>query len=243
MVLINLKQSKTDQLRVSVVLGKTNKSSLCPVFAELFGGEGDGSTSLIHPGEWAVSNQSPLRGGQKALQLAGADASYFNGHSFRIGAASTAAANGMEDSLIKILGRWESDAYQRYIKIPRQELANYTLMLSSWLPTYIWVKSQYEFILTNTNTLRTLHGLGGGGTVLLGCGGSDATPSRARDPMLSALGGASCRNRIVGTGELSSLAKRQGGGPADSSLFRGFHQHLTLVIDQRTVVLSKGVTL
>ena len=48
MVLINLKQSKTDQLRkgVTVVLGKTNKSPLCPV-SELFGSEGDGSRSLI----------------------------------------------------------------------------------------------------------------------------------------------------------------------------------------------------
>ena len=50
---------------------------------------------------------------KKALQLVGADTSDFNGHSFRIGAASTAAANSMEDSLIKILGRCESDAHQR----------------------------------------------------------------------------------------------------------------------------------
>ena len=68
---------------------------------------------------------------KKALQLAGTDASDFNGRSFRIRAASTAAANGMEDSLIKILGKWENEVYQRYIKIPRQELANYTVMLSS----------------------------------------------------------------------------------------------------------------
>ena len=48
---------------------------------------------------------------KKALELAGA--SNFNGHSFRIGVAFTAATNGMEDSLVKTLGRWESDAYQR----------------------------------------------------------------------------------------------------------------------------------
>ena len=36
---------------------------------------------------------------KSALELLGVDASDFNGHSFRIGAAFTAAANGMEDSL------------------------------------------------------------------------------------------------------------------------------------------------
>ena len=63
---------------------------------------------------------------KKALESAGVNASEFNGHSFRIGVASAAAARSMEDCLIKTLGRWESNAYQRYIKIPRQELANYT---------------------------------------------------------------------------------------------------------------------
>ena len=36
-----------------------------------------------------------------ALELAGVEASDFNGQCFKIGAASTAAANGMEDGLIK----------------------------------------------------------------------------------------------------------------------------------------------
>ena len=54
------------------------------------------------------------------------DASNFNGHSFRIGAATTAASRGMEeDCIIKTIGRWESDAYQRYVKIPRQAIPKY----------------------------------------------------------------------------------------------------------------------
>ena len=39
-------------------------------------------------------------------------------HSARIGAATHAAANGVSECLIKQLGRWKSDAYTRYIRIP-----------------------------------------------------------------------------------------------------------------------------
>ena len=58
-----------------------------------------------------------------ALKEAGLDPSKFAGHGFRIGAATTAAARGVEDSLIKTLGRWESSAYLLYVRIPRERLA------------------------------------------------------------------------------------------------------------------------
>ena len=42
------------------------------------------------------------------LCQAGIDGSSYSGHSFCIDAASTAAANGIEDSLIQTLGRWKA---------------------------------------------------------------------------------------------------------------------------------------
>ena len=40
-----------------------------------------------------------------------------NTHSFRIGGASAAASASVSDVVIKILGRWSSDAYRRYIRL------------------------------------------------------------------------------------------------------------------------------
>ena len=53
----------------------------------------------------------------------------YRGHSQRIRAATTAAAKGLEDSIIKTLGRWESVVYLQYVKIPRQQLAGYSRLL------------------------------------------------------------------------------------------------------------------
>ena len=42
---------------------------------------------------------------------------HYSGHSLRTGLATTAAAAGLSDWEIKMLGRWSSDAYRRYIRI------------------------------------------------------------------------------------------------------------------------------
>ena len=68
-----------------------------------------------------------LRAALKGVGINGRD---YAGHSFRIGAATTAAEKGVEDSLIKTLGRWESNAYQTYIRVPREVLAETSLRLA-----------------------------------------------------------------------------------------------------------------
>lgn len=70
---------------------------------------------------------------KQGLSSAGIDSSGYNGHSFRIGAATTTAMVGIPDSTIKILGRWESSAYCLYVRTPRQQLISISSNLVSVL--------------------------------------------------------------------------------------------------------------
>ena len=49
---------------------------------------------------------------QQALDMAGIKGRSFNGHCFRIGAATSVGAAGIPESIFKPLGQWESSAYQ-----------------------------------------------------------------------------------------------------------------------------------
>ena len=68
---------------------------------------------------------------REGLEKVEINSSKYSGHSFRIGAATTAAARGIKDCVIKTLGRWESVAYLQYVKLPRSQLAGYSNVLVS----------------------------------------------------------------------------------------------------------------
>jgi hypothetical protein len=55
----------------------------------------------------------------------------YTGHSFRIGAATSAATTLIGDHMIKTLGRWKSDSYCRYIKTPASTIQAAQISLSS----------------------------------------------------------------------------------------------------------------
>lgn len=123
---VHIKASKTDPFRkgVSIVLGRKH-GEICPVAAILdyMVRTGDGSSPFF-----AFTDGRPLTrerfvsAVRTALASAGYDCSLYAGHSFRVGAATTAAQPGIQDSFIKTLGCWESTAYTAYIRTPRETL-------------------------------------------------------------------------------------------------------------------------
>ena len=132
---ITVKQSKTDPFRrgVDLWVGRTG-TDLCPVAAVLdymkVRGPRPGPLFVFTDGR-VLTRQRFVDAVRSALETAGIDQSKYCSHSFRIGAASTAAAKGIEDCVIKTLGRWESLAYLQYIRLPREQLAGFSSLLAS----------------------------------------------------------------------------------------------------------------
>ena len=123
---VTIKASKTDPFRkgVKVYLGATGVT-LCPVASILSYMVSRGS----RPGPFfSFSDQRTLtrdclvKEVRQAMRTSGIDNKLYSGHSFRIGAATTAASCGLQDSLIKTLSGWESAAYTIYFRTPKAEL-------------------------------------------------------------------------------------------------------------------------
>ena len=126
LIQFTLKSSKTDPFRrgVKVVVGKSG-DDICPVVAMLayLAVRGKNPGPLFqHADHQPFTRPQFVREIKASLQKLGYPPSQFAGHSFRAGAATAAAAVGIEDSVIKVLGRWESTAYQSYVRLPRSSL-------------------------------------------------------------------------------------------------------------------------
>ena len=121
-VKVRIKASKTDPYRpgVDIFLGRTHKS-LCPVTAILSYMRQRGS----EPGPlFKFANGKPLTRPRfvsrirEALTQAGINCAPYLGHSFRIGAATTAASQEIEDTTIKMHGKVEEWSISTLYKDP-----------------------------------------------------------------------------------------------------------------------------
>ena len=118
---IIMRYSKTDQLGHASILtiNAAGATKVCPVAALIsflsVRPNGDGPL-FVHMDQSPLTRfqfQSILR---KSLEFSGHPACRFGTHSFRIGAATTAAMCGFGSEDIKRLGRWKSGAFRLYIR-------------------------------------------------------------------------------------------------------------------------------
>ena len=127
MAKIHLKKSKCDQFGsgADIVMGWTH-TPLCPVAAVL-------SFCAIRQArlgpffqdvEGKILTKSQfVKEIRDVLASLGLPQHQYTGHSFRIGAATSAALAGFEDSTIQMLGRWHSAAFLQYVRTPKERLA------------------------------------------------------------------------------------------------------------------------
>jgi hypothetical protein len=140
-VTIFLKRSKTDRYNHGVYIRFCRTHTyLCPINhlhvyikhrAQLFPDLSSNLAPLfIMPNGRALTRFEFVKSLRDGLSSLGLDASLFSGHSLRIGAASTAAKAGVPIYLIKILGRWPSEAYRRYISVFSSAISHVFFLMS-----------------------------------------------------------------------------------------------------------------
>lgn len=113
--------SKTDQYGDSVSLHftKGNDDLLCPVQAMdkyLKVRPAIGGPLFIHFGGEPLTRYQFDCMLKKGIKVMGLNPTYFSPHSFRIGAATSAAISGIPMDMIKSMGRWQSSAVKIYIR-------------------------------------------------------------------------------------------------------------------------------
>ncbi|XP_063777624.1 uncharacterized protein LOC134927301 [Pseudophryne corroboree] len=120
-LLCRLRRSKTDQVGKGrwVTLVPALEESICPVRLavqyEAVRPDCRGSWLLHYDGLPVTKFQFRWMMG-RCLTSMGLSPSHFGTHSFRIGAATAAAAAGFSGAQIQAVGRWKSSCYKRYIR-------------------------------------------------------------------------------------------------------------------------------
>ncbi|XP_070550754.1 uncharacterized protein [Ptychodera flava] len=127
---VNIKASKTDQMRRGFKLRLfATKSTICPVTTihrflrvrrQMCSSPQE--PLFILPERVPLNRETFTALLRSLLSRLGFQPHLYAGHSFRIGAATTAAHAHLPDHLIQTLGRWSSDCYRTYIRTPESLL-------------------------------------------------------------------------------------------------------------------------
>ena len=124
---------RSDPLYTTIVLVKTN-SQICPVATILtylhLRGQKNGPMFIFKDGSPLTRDTFSSLVSQ-TVKNAGWQGN-FTSHSFRVSAASTAAALGVPDHMIRAMGRWNSDAYLTYVKLSCQRISDVSQKLATF---------------------------------------------------------------------------------------------------------------
>lgn len=153
-VILKLNMSKTDLFNngVSIYIG-CSKSCVCAVCnmckylikREKIFGKNNKSPLFIFADGTPLTRFSLNRYLKQSVAGLGYNSDDYSGHSLRAGGATDAASNGLAEWEIKLLGRWSSDAYQRYIRSP----LSYRVDLAKRM-----VGNSYKVVMPNACTDR-----------------------------------------------------------------------------------------
>lgn len=156
-IILTIKKSKTDPFRKGCAIKIwANHTTLCPVQALL-------GLLALHPGQgplFMFADGSYLtRRSLSDIIKKHFGTTNLNTHSFRIGGASAAHAAGVPDSTIQALGRWASDAFRAYLRLPDSTIsvAQQRMIMpangSVWQPPVAHREGQFR-VLTNTQIVQ-----------------------------------------------------------------------------------------
>lgn len=132
---VKLKRSKCDQFGqgLEIFVGQS-LAPVCPVASVLayidVRGSGSGPFFRFASG-LPLTKQKFTSQIRQVLQAIGLPYQDFAGHSFRIGAATAAAKAGLENSVIRTLGRWNSLAFYTYIRTLHEHLAQFSSVIAT----------------------------------------------------------------------------------------------------------------
>ena len=123
---MNIEQSKINPFTsgVKIIVGRT-REDLCPVAAVLaymsLQGPSEGSLFRFKDGR-PLTRQRLVSKMRELTQRIGIDDQEYSSHRFHIGAATTAACRGIQDSLIETMNHRESVAYKLYVRTLQEQL-------------------------------------------------------------------------------------------------------------------------
>ena len=119
---IHLHGSKTDQLGIGEVISLSSVSkepAVCPIRAMsrlMDARPKSGNKIFVHLDGTDLTRYQFQAVLKKAAHFLGWQSEKFASHSFRIGAATTAAMNGVTENTIMKKGRWKSGAVKSYFR-------------------------------------------------------------------------------------------------------------------------------